>query len=317
MAEALGPGSSSAIPPACTPPAARRAAALEDARESLAPAHRRRSHGNRLHQRRHRGQQPGPAGAWRRPAARRSGPPPGDHLLRAQLGAGEPVRGPGRPRAGQITRVDPDGDGVVQPEAVEAALRPDTALVSVMAANNEVGTVQPVAAIGALLQGAGHRLPLRRRAGPGQDRAAIPPGLEGRLCGLLGPQDQRPQGRRRPVRAQGRAPAGASSRAGPMRGELRGGTENVPGIVGFGKAAEIWVADRGRGTGPPGGPARRPGSGPAGPPAGPGGERRRRAAGAQYLARHLAGLPVRSHGHGPGHARGGRLGGIGLRLRAR
>ena len=50
----------------------------------------------------------------------------------------------------EVTLVPPDDRGVVRPEAVEAALRADTALVSVQLANNETGVVQPAAAIGAL-----------------------------------------------------------------------------------------------------------------------------------------------------------------------
>ena len=49
-----------------------------------------------------------------------------------------------------VTRVAPDARGVVAPESIAAAIRPDTALVSVMAANNETGVVQPVAEIGAI-----------------------------------------------------------------------------------------------------------------------------------------------------------------------
>ena len=49
-----------------------------------------------------------------------------------------------------VTYIDPNADGLVAPAAVEAALRADTALVSVMHANNEVGTVNDVAAIGRL-----------------------------------------------------------------------------------------------------------------------------------------------------------------------
>lgn len=44
----------------------------------------------------------------------------------------------------QLTLVYPDGDGIVSPDAVEAAMRPDTVFAGVMAANNEVGTVQPI-----------------------------------------------------------------------------------------------------------------------------------------------------------------------------
>ena len=50
----------------------------------------------------------------------------------------------------EVTRVDPDAEGVVHPTAIEAALRDDTALVSVMHANNEIGVVNDIRAIGAL-----------------------------------------------------------------------------------------------------------------------------------------------------------------------
>ena len=50
-----------------------------------------------------------------------------------------------------ITHLVPDADGLIEPAQVEAALRPETALVSLMAVNNELGTVSDIAAIGALL----------------------------------------------------------------------------------------------------------------------------------------------------------------------
>ncbi len=54
-----------------------------------------------------------------------------------------------------VTLLDVPENGIVTPEAVAAALRPDTALVSVMYANNEIGTVQPIADIGALCKAKG------------------------------------------------------------------------------------------------------------------------------------------------------------------
>ena len=51
----------------------------------------------------------------------------------------------------EVTLLDPHADGVIRLEDVEAAIRPDTALVTVMFANNEIGTVQPIAEIGALI----------------------------------------------------------------------------------------------------------------------------------------------------------------------
>lgn len=55
----------------------------------------------------------------------------------------------------EATYVRPDSNGIVQPAAIEAALRDDTMLVSVMYANNEIGTIQPIAEIGALVRGRG------------------------------------------------------------------------------------------------------------------------------------------------------------------
>lgn len=50
----------------------------------------------------------------------------------------------------EITLLDVHENGIVRPDELEAALRPDTALVSIMYANNEIGTVQPIAEIGAI-----------------------------------------------------------------------------------------------------------------------------------------------------------------------
>ena len=54
-----------------------------------------------------------------------------------------------------VTYLPVDGLGRVDPAAVKAAIRPDTALISIMAANNEIGTVEPIAAIGAIARAAG------------------------------------------------------------------------------------------------------------------------------------------------------------------
>ena len=55
----------------------------------------------------------------------------------------------------QVTYLPVDGLGRVDPAAVKAALRPDTILISVMAANNEIGTIEPIAQIGAIAKEAG------------------------------------------------------------------------------------------------------------------------------------------------------------------
>lgn len=55
----------------------------------------------------------------------------------------------------EVTLLDVHRGGVVRPEEVQAAIRPDTCLVTVMFANNEIGTVQPIAEIGAVCRAAG------------------------------------------------------------------------------------------------------------------------------------------------------------------
>lgn len=55
----------------------------------------------------------------------------------------------------EVTFIQPEPSGIVSPEKLTAALRPDTVLVSVMAANNEIGTVQPVAELGKICQNRG------------------------------------------------------------------------------------------------------------------------------------------------------------------
>ena len=57
----------------------------------------------------------------------------------------------------EVTLLKPDAQGLIQPQAVQAALRPDTLLVSIMQANNELGTLNDIAAISALLKGYGAR----------------------------------------------------------------------------------------------------------------------------------------------------------------
>ena len=56
-------------------------------------------------------------------------------------------------RGFEVTRVGVDGDGIVKLDELEKAIRPDTTLVSVMAANNEIGTIQPIEEISKILKG--------------------------------------------------------------------------------------------------------------------------------------------------------------------
>jgi cysteine desulfurase len=135
--------------------------------------------------------------------------------------------------------VQPAPDGVVRAEAVAAAVRPDTALVAVMLVQNEIGTVQPVAEIARLL-GADRRRPhlhvdavqafgllrLRPRALGADSMALSAHKLHGpRGAGALW---VRPGARLDPLWVGG----------GQERGR-RGGSENLPAIVGFGRAVAL------------------------------------------------------------------------------
>lgn len=134
----------------------------------------------------------------------------------------------------EITRLEVHEDGLVRPEELEAALRPDTALVSVMFANNEIGTIQPIAKIGKIckkhgvlfhtdaVQAAGH-LPL--------DVNALSVGL----LSISGHKFNGPKGVgalfiRRGTELCSLIDGGAQERG------LRAGTENVAGAVGLAAA---------------------------------------------------------------------------------
>ncbi len=141
----------------------------------------------------------------------------------------------------EVTRVEVDASGVVDPSRVAAALRRDTVIVSVMAANNEVGTIQPVAQIGALcrersvvfhcdaVQALG-RIPVD----VGEWNADLVSLSAHKMYGPKGvgalyvKRDRSPR-----LRLQPQAEGGGQEKG------VRSGTLNVPGIVGFGAAARL------------------------------------------------------------------------------
>lgn len=140
-----------------------------------------------------------------------------------------------------VSIVPVDGTGRVAPAAVAAALRPDTALVSIMHANNEVGTLQPVAEIAALVHANGSLMHADVAQSAGKlvlDVAA----LDVDLLTLAGHKMYAPKGIGalyvRPGTPIRPIQFGADQECG-----LRPGTENVPHIVGFGAAARLAYAE--------------------------------------------------------------------------
>jgi cysteine desulfurase len=137
----------------------------------------------------------------------------------------------------EVTRLRVGVSGLVDPDDVRRALRPETALVSVMHANNELGTIQPIAEIARITHEAG--VPLH--ADGVQALGKIPVNVEALgvdLYSMSGHKLYAPKGIgalyiRKGVRLEPVAYGGHHER------DRRPGTENVPGAAGFGRAAEM------------------------------------------------------------------------------
>ncbi len=138
-------------------------------------------------------------------------------------------------RGFEVTYLEVDGYGRVEPEALEKAIRPDTVLISVMAANNEIGTLEPIGEIGRLARERGILFHTDAVQALGQ----IPMHVEELCVDMLSASAHKLGGPKGVgmlyVRSGLKIPSflhgGAQERG------RRAGTENVPGIVGFGAAA--------------------------------------------------------------------------------
>lgn len=146
-------------------------------------------------------------------------------------------------RGWRVTRVPVGAAGIVDPAAVAAALRPDTRLVCCLAAQNEIGTLQPVAALGALCRERG--LPLLSDGAQAAGRVPVDVARDGiALFPLSAHKLHGPKGvgalyvRRRDPRV---ALEPLSHGGGQERG-LRAGTPDVAGIAGFGEACRLAAA---------------------------------------------------------------------------
>lgn len=136
-----------------------------------------------------------------------------------------------------VSYVAPDSRGIVAAEDVLRELRADTLLVSVMLANNEVGTIQPVEELGKTLQRSGVLLHTDAVQAVGKIAVSVDElGVDMLTVSahkLNGPKGVGALYVRHGVDIEPIIFGGGQERA------LRSGTENMPGIVGFGKAAEL------------------------------------------------------------------------------
>ena len=137
----------------------------------------------------------------------------------------------------RVTYLPVDGDGLVNPEDLEKAITKDTILVSIMFANNEIGTLQPIAELSRIAHAHGAIF----HTDAVQAVGAVPIDVQAMGIDALsmaahkfyGPKGVGALYIRRGVRIDVNQQGGAQERS------RRGGTENLPGIVGMGKAIEM------------------------------------------------------------------------------
>ena len=144
-------------------------------------------------------------------------------------------------RGAKITYIGVDENGVVNLDELEAAITPETILISVMAANNEIGTIQPIKEIGRIAKE--HNILFHTDAV--QAFGQIPINVDEMNIDMLSSSGHKINGPkgigflyiRKGVKIRSFVHGGAQER------KRRAGTENVPGIVGLGKAVEIAMAE--------------------------------------------------------------------------
>jgi len=169
---------------------------------------------------------------------------PGAHVVTSAVehpAVLEPLRALEREGAITLTVVGVDRSGRVDPAEVAAAIAPETVLVSVMLANNEVGTLQPIAEIAALCRARGALLHTDAAQAVGKVAVDVRElGVD--LLTVAGHKLYAPKGVGALFVRRGVLLAPLIRGAGHERG-LRAGTENVASVVGLGLACELAAAD--------------------------------------------------------------------------
>lgn len=141
----------------------------------------------------------------------------------------------------EITYLDVDENGIVDLKQLEESIRPDTILISVMFANNEIGTIEPISEIGSIAKKHG----VLFHTDAVQAFTQIPIDVEKLNIDMMSASGHKINGPkgigflyiRKGVKIRSFVHGGAQERS------RRAGTENVPGIIGMAKAAELAVSD--------------------------------------------------------------------------
>lgn len=141
----------------------------------------------------------------------------------------------------EVTYLKPDENGLISPEKLEREIRPDTILISVMFANNEIGTIEPVKEIGEIA----HRHGVIFHTDAVQAYCQLPINVKEMNIDMLSASGHKfagPKGVgflyiKKNLKIKSFIHGGMQERG------RRAGTENVPGIVGIGKACEIALSD--------------------------------------------------------------------------
>ena len=140
----------------------------------------------------------------------------------------------------EVTYIRPTSEGYIRPEDVEAAIRPDTALVSIMMANNEIGTIQPIKEIAEVA----HKHGVWMHTDAVQAVGAIPVDVKELGVDMLSMSAHKfngPKGMGAMYCRKGVWPQNLID-GGSQEARHRAGTENVAGIAAMGKALEIATA---------------------------------------------------------------------------
>ena len=144
----------------------------------------------------------------------------------------------------EVTYIPPDKTGLIDPQLIRQAIRNDTILISMMAANNEIGTIEPVAEVGAIAREQG----ICFHTDAVQAAGAVPINVNEWNADMLSISAHKFHGPKGTGALYVRHGTHIDSliHGGEQERGLRAGTENVPGIVGLGEAIEIASRDLSR-----------------------------------------------------------------------